>query len=295
MIKLEGKKKFKLKKVSYNEQIAISNSRYEQDKTLDNRLNMSKKEQVRLKLDDNYYDRQNKENKEKDDIKNLLNNNCNYISTYILQKKQKNKNIKDSNDYYILNKKNKIQITARDKINVPEIDYINLIKWKKNILLKQKEKSEQMIRIVDKVIKEYENDPSNDNYKNIMNVVDEIEYKICYNYELNVIGKQDLKNIKKNDQKALLKKIALMEKKIALINNRLDINLTGKEIKINLNGKNVTNIDLELLCGINFKYLEEMNLGNNNISNLDQLKNLDCPNLKVLILNNNKIKDVSPL
>jgi Leucine-rich repeat (LRR) protein len=152
-----------------------------------------------------------------------------------------------------------------------------------------------MISILDKVIQEYESDPSKDNFKKIMNSVNEIEYKICYNYELSIIGRQDLNNINKNGKNALLEKISLLEKKISLINYKFDINLTGNEIIINLNGRNVTNIDLELLCGINFKYLEEMNLGNNNISNLEELKNLKSPNLKVLNLNNNKIKDVTPL
>ena len=93
-----------------------------------------------------------------------------------------------------------------------------------------------------------------------------------------------------------MNKIQNLEKKILnKLNVEYKVNLTGEELKIDLNGKNVDNIGLELLCSIPYKNVEEIDLGNNNISNIEAVKNLNSPNLKILILRNNKIKDIEPL
>ena len=207
-------------------------------------------------------------------------------------------NPKEKKDYHILNIKEKIQIIARDKSNNVENELINLIKRKRDIIKEQKEKNEYNLGLLDFSIDKYENEPSNINYSNLVKILNEIDNKICHDseLELSILGKPDLKNNIKFNSQLLLNKISALEKKaLSIINCKFEINLTGKELKINLNGKNVTNLDLELLSGINFKYLEEIDLGNNNITNLDELKNLKSPNLKVINLTNNKIKDVEPL
>ena len=47
------------------------------------------------------------------------------------------------------------------------------------------------------------------------------------------------------------------------MNFKLNVNLTGKELKIDLNNKNIYNNDLNLLSGLEFKNLEELILKSN--------------------------------
>jgi hypothetical protein len=78
-------------------------------------------------------------------------------------------------------------------------------------------------------------------------------------YENDNDNEEDIESIMSN-------KIENLEKKILnFLNSKLNIQLTGKEIKIDLKNKNIGNIELKLLTGINFKNLEELNLSNNNI------------------------------
>ena len=87
-----------------------------------------------------------------------------------------------------------------------------------------------------------------------------------------------------------LEKIILNE-----LNIKFEVNLKGEELKINLNGKKIENLDLKLLCSLYYKNLEELDLSNNNLSNIEEMKNLNSPNLKIIILKNNKIEDIEPL
>ena len=102
------------------------------------------------------------------------------------------------------------------------------------------------------------------------------------------------KNEKKEYQKKLLNKIEQLEKKIlGYFNSKLNINLTGKEIILNLNNKNIGNKELDLLSGIEFKNLEEIDLSHNNISNIESLSNFK--NVNSINLSFNKINDITPL
>ena len=85
-----------------------------------------------------------------------------------------------------------------------------------------------------------------------------------------------------------------MEKKVLnFFNNKLELQLTGDEIKLNLKNKNITNIDLSLLCEIEFKNLTDINLSSNNISNIEPIQNFK--NLKTIDLSFNKINNIKPL
>ena len=75
---------------------------------------------------------------------------------------------------------------------------------------------------------------------------------------------------------------------------KLKIELTGDELSINLNNKNITNIDFQLLSEIKFKNAKKMSLNNNIISDITPLKNFKSPNLKVLDLSYNKIENINP-
>ena len=310
----DNKKIFLSTKLSSNGQNEFHNSRYvikkpndDNNNNSNNQLNQS--EILKLKLDNRKSDKKNEEKREKKFfLKNDIHSSINQLSISAQNPNPKEikdyhnleqkPNPKEKKDYHILNIKEKIQIIARDKSNNVENELINLIKRKRDIIKEQKEKNEYNLGLLDFSIDKYENEPSNINYSNLVKILNEIDNKICHDseLELSILGKPDLKNNIKFNSQLLLNKISALEKKaLSIINCKFEINLTGKELKINLNGKNVTNLDLELLSGINFKYLEEIDLGNNNITNLDELKNLKSPNLKVINLTNNKIKDVEPL
>ena len=97
-----------------------------------------------------------------------------------------------------------------------------------------------------------------------------------------------------NIKEKLLNKVNLLEKKILnYFNIKLNIQLTGNEIKINLNNKNIGNLELNLLSEVEFKNLEEINLSNNKISNITPIKNFKS--LKKIDLSSNKIKDIKAL
>jgi len=97
-------------------------------------------------------------------------------------------------------------------------------------------------------------------------------------------------------QNMLLNKLDNLEKKVLnFLNVNLNINLTGKEIKIDLNSKNISNIELSLLSCIDFNNLEEINLSHNNISDIKELKDFNTQNLKRIDLSYNKIIDIKPL
>ena len=146
-------------------------------------------------------------------------------------------------------------------INAQKNEEINYIKNKINSLIKQNENNDYIIKFLDKLVTMYEKNPLDNNSINITNI---------YN---------DLNN-KDNREQILLDKIELLEKKILdVLNPKFEINLTGEDININLSGKKFGNIDLDLLCSISFKKLKELDLSNNNLSNLKEIENLNSPNL----------------
>ena len=65
-------------------------------------------------------------------------------------------------------------------------------------------------------------------------------------------------NIIKDNKLRILNQIDKLEKKIlCYLNAKLNVRLTGKEIKIELSNKNIRNEELILLSGIQFNKLEE--------------------------------------
>ena len=185
------------------------------------------------------------------------------------------------------------------EIKRPTNEEIDKIKNKINILMKYQKISKYLIKFLNTLLTTYIKHPSNYyNSINITNIVKDMNYKVDNKVELCLLSNQRRTNlnINEDDSEKLLNKIKNLEKSIlSKLNVEYKINLTGEELKINLNGKNVDNIGFELLCSIPYKNVEEIDLGNNNISKIDAIKNLDSPNLKILILRNNKIKDIEPL
>ena len=118
--------------------------------------------------------------------------------------------------------------------------------------------------------------------------------------EINDIIKNDFEtSLNSDDAKddilnKLINKLNQLEQKIlSYFNNKLNVELTGKELKIDLNNKNIENIDLYLLSSVDFNNLEEINLSNNKISNIEPLKNFK--NLKKIDLSYNEINKLDAL
>ena len=74
------------------------------------------------------------------------------------------------------------------------------------------------------------------------------------------------------------------------MNLKLNFKILDNEIQIILNEKIIGNIKLDLFSGDPFKNLEEINLSNNNISNIEPLKNFD--KIKKIDLSYNKINQL---
>ena len=130
-----------------------------------------------------------------------------------------------------------------------------------------------------------------DNNNLIQKDINEIKNKIIINYYENSFS---LNNNMDDPNKILLNKINKLEKKILeYFNCILNVNLSGNEIKIDLNNKNIGNIELNLLTEVEFNNLEEINLSHNNISDIEPLKKFK--NLKNIDLSFNKINDIKAL
>ena len=129
-----------------------------------------------------------------------------------------------------------------------------------------------------------------DNNGLIEKEINEINDIIIKGYETSLNSdsyKDDIKN-------KLINKLNQLEQKIlSYFNNKLNVELTGKELKIDLNNKNIENIDLYLLSSVDFNNLEEINLANNKISNIKPLKNFK--NLKKINLAYNEINKLDEL
>ena len=99
---------------------------------------------------------------------------------------------------------------------------------------------------------------------------------------------------KEENEKILLSKLNDLEKKVLyFLNIKLKTHLTGNEIKIDLNNKNIGNVEINLLSGIEFKNLEELNLSHNNITNPDFIKDFNLKKLKKLDLSFNRINKIN--
>ena len=104
-------------------------------------------------------------------------------------------------------------------------------------------------------------------------------------YPYEYLSKDD---IKIQRLEILLSKLKNLEQKVLSY-----FNLTGKEICINMRNSDFNDNKLELLSGVEFKNLEELNLSHNKITKILPLKNFKT--LKKLNISFNKINDINPL
>ena len=179
--------------------------------------------------------------------------------------------------------------------NVKIIKKLNLKRIKKldlsfNII----NKIENPVKNINKIIENKKIKINLDNNNLIQKDIEEIKDFIMskennkqnlseYPYEY--LSKDD---IKIQRLEILLSKLKNLEQKVLSY-----FNLTGKEICIYLRNSNFNDTKLELLGGVEFKNLEELNLSNNIITNILPLKSFRT--LKKLNLSFNKINDLKQL
>ena len=91
----------------------------------------------------------------------------------------------------------------------------------------------------------------------------------------------------------LEKKLNIIEKKVLdYLKVKLKINITGKEVSLNLSNKNIGNNELNLITSIPFYNLEKINLSQNRISDIYILKNFNLKKIKNIDLSLNNINNL---
>ena len=200
----------------------------------------------------------------------------NYLKNQFSNFHYENDNNNDNFNRNQLNYSNESRIIENnDRNNL--MDKMKIIENKRNRLIRIKEFNENYIKLLDIILEIYEKKPLN--YMNNINI----------------------KNIAKiinseNSEEVLLEKINNLETKILNYLNvklKLEVKLTGKEIKINLNGKNIGNLELFLLNAIEFKNLEELEAKNNNITSIEPILEFKAPKLKKVYLRYNSIYNIN--
>ena len=82
-------------------------------------------------------------------------------------------------------------------------------------------------------------------------------------------------------------------KSLDLFNNYFNCNIKSNDTKINLKDKEIGDFGFKLFCKLNLDNLEQLILTNNNISNIDDLKNLSSKKLNKLNLGHNNIRNIN--
>ena len=164
----------------------------------------------------------------------------------------------------------------------PEDKYINILKNKRDLIIKNMEIEKYLIKLLDTLLETYDKHPSNYFHRiNLINLA-----KKCSNHE----------SIKYEKDEELLAKINGLENKILKsLNIKLDVKIKKDDLVLNLEGKNIGNPEIILLSGIQFNNLKELVLKNNNITNFEPLKDLKAKNLQKIDLSYNGIYNIESL
>lgn len=158
----------------------------------------------------------------------------------------------------------------------PTEDEIKIIKNKKKYFEQKIDYCTYMIKFFDTLLTTYEEHSSN------------------YFHNVNIINL--INDIDNDEVLALRDKLKMYEKLlIKHFNDKFKVNLTGEELELNLTGKKIGNLGVEMLARINFTNLENLNLSRNEISNVQTIKNFKMPKIKKLDLSYNNIIDMFPL
>jgi hypothetical protein len=169
-------------------------------------------------------------------------------------------------------------INCKNENNQEEGDSLKKLKNKKEKLEKKIENEKCINELLHRLIAMHEG--QNSNHLNKDNIIKASE------------------NIIENRSEKLLKKIENLENKMSYyLEKKLGIRIEDNIINLNLNGKRLCDIDLILLKKSNkdLQNLENLDLGNNDIKNIEILKELNLPNLRVLNLEHNAIDNIDKL
>ena len=177
--------------------------------------------------------------------------------------------------------------------NVKILKNLNLKKLKKlelsfNKINKIKDPVKNINKIINNKKIEINLDKNNLIQKDIKEIQDFIMNDETKKNNLSEYEYLSIDDMKKQKIEKLLSKLKSLEQKVLSY-----FNLTGKEIYINLRNSNFNDNKLELLSGVEFKNLEELNLSHNKITNILPIKNFKT--LKKLNISFNKINDLKPL
>ena len=168
----------------------------------------------------------------------------------------------------------------RKKINKAKDEDIKKIKDTKAQLIKKKETLEYSIKLLDTILTTYEKHPYN--YYNTINIEKVAKNEFIFSENKDIMVMKSLKLLEEKVIDYFYTKFGVK------INNYID-----KEL--NFENKNLEDLDLKLLCGLNFKNLEKINLSKNQISDVGPIASLNAPKLKKLNLTFNKINKINPL
>ena len=173
------------------------------------------------------------------------------------------------------------------------IKNLNLKKIKKlDISFNKINKLESPVKNINKIINnkklEINLDKNNLIQKDIEEIKDFIMSDETNKNNLSEYEYLSIDDIKKQKIEKLLSKLESLEQKVLSY-----FNLTGKEICINMRNSDFNDNKLELLSGVEFKNLEELNLSHNKITKILPLKNFKT--LKKLNISFNKINNINPL
>jgi hypothetical protein len=91
----------------------------------------------------------------------------------------------------------------------------------------------------------------------------------------------------------LIDSIETNKKKIILFNLLFKCNISEKDEKINLKDNKIGDLGLKLLCKLKLKQLKKLMLNNNDISNIEDLKDFKCNGLEILNLGYNNIRNIN--
>ena len=197
-----------------------------------------------------------------------------------------NNNLDNPNKINIIN--NQDLFSSRDILSVKNKDLCNIIR--------------ALNQLVDTQEKHPENYWHNKNVLNMGNFIEEENTSFhCLNgkeYNIDNIIEEEIKGKEKEGKEAM--KDLAKDFKVYLDENNIN-----KELHLPLKGQNVEkdypwlrDRGFELLSKIRFKYLIEINLANNGITNVTPLDNMLLPHLKMINLSDNliiKIKSVADL
>ena len=161
---------------------------------------------------------------------------------------------------------------------------INLFKIeaKKQIIIEKNNLLLNIIRFNELILNTYEKFP--DNYfhsKNLENLAESINV-------------EKLRNSKQleNTFNSLEKAIKFRQRAIDEFNKKFKMSLNGDEESLSLKNKGLNDEDFELVTKINFTRLKDLDISNNKIKNIDNLKNIDTSFLEFLNMNDNNIENI---